>query len=138
MPNGGSTSNSLSVDTVVENRLDLRGTPTWEHHAHTCKAFDDLSGEQVLYITYDYEPRPLRQRFAEQYAQHFVWSQRRVGDGRWEVALRRLNSGNDGNSLAAFLDRCPVFSVANGETRAALARIAVTRSIGRNQSIAGQ
>jgi CRP/FNR family transcriptional regulator, cyclic AMP receptor protein len=138
MPNGAFTSNSLSVDTVVENRLDLRGTPTWEHHAQTCKAFDDLSGEQVLYITYDYEPRPLRQRFAEQYAEHFVWSQRRVGDGRWEVALRRLNSGNDRNSLATFLDRCPVFSVANGETRAALARIAVTRSIGRNQSIAGQ
>jgi CRP/FNR family cyclic AMP-dependent transcriptional regulator len=129
---------SLCVDVVPENRLDLRGVPTWEHHAQTCKAFTELRDEQTLYITYDYEPRPLRNRFEEQFADQFVWSQRRVGDGRWEVAIRKVNGSAAQSPIAHFIARCPTFAVASEETRSALARVAVTRSVGRNQSVTGQ
>jgi uncharacterized protein (DUF2249 family) len=120
-----------------EPRLDLRGVPTWEHHAHTCKAFNELHEAEALTVTYDYEPRPLRQRFAEQFGDRSVWLQRRVGDGRWEVSLRKLPAGKR-DQLAAFVERCPVFAEASAETRADLARIGVRRSIGRNQSLTGQ
>jgi uncharacterized protein (DUF2249 family)/CRP-like cAMP-binding protein len=126
------------MDALTENRLDLRGVPTWEHHAQTCSAFADLSDGQILFITYDYEPRPVRYRFGEQFGDQFVWAQRRVGDGRWEVSIRRLAAAGARSPMTHFVNRCPVFAAAGEETRATLARVAVPRSIGRNQSIAGQ
>jgi CRP/FNR family cyclic AMP-dependent transcriptional regulator len=122
---------------VVDSTLDLRGVPTWEHHAQTCKAFEDLTEDQTLCVIYDYEPRPLRRRLQEQFADQFMWLQRRIGDGRWEVALRKVNGGA-ANPLLNFIDRCPAFAEASAETRQTLARIAVPRTVGRNQSITGQ
>jgi CRP-like cAMP-binding protein/uncharacterized protein (DUF2249 family) len=126
------------MDIVAENKLDLRGVPTWEHHAQTCKAFADMHEDQTLVVVYDYEPRPLRHRFVEQFADRCMWSQRRVGDGRWEVALRKLNGNGQQNPVLHFINRCPVFASSTEETRAVLARMAVPRTIGRNQSVTGQ
>ena len=106
--------------------------------AGPCKAFAELHDSETLNITYDYEPRPLRQRFGEQFAERCVWSQRRVGDGRWEVAIRKLPASVKRDHLADFMDRCPIFATASPETRSTLARVAVVRSIGRNQSLTGQ
>lgn len=125
------------MDVGAESQLDLRGVPTWEHHAQTCKAFAELHDTETLAVTYDYEPRPLRQRFDEQFAGRYLWSQRRVGDGRWEVALRKLPASTKHDRLADFIERCPVFAEGNAETRATLARIAVQRSIGRHQALSG-
>lgn len=122
----------------MDERLDLRGIPTWEHHAQTCRAFSDLQDEQTLNIVYDYEPRPLRNRFDDQFGEKFAWSERRVGDGRWEVTLRKHRAVGPPGSIVDFIGRCPAFADANDETRAVLARIAVPRAIGRNQSITGQ
>lgn len=127
----------LTMMEAVETTLDLRGVPTWDHHAQTCKAFEELHEEQTLCVIYDYDPRPLRQRVREQFADRFMWSQRRIGDGRWEVALRKVND-HAVNPALNFINRCPAFANAALETRQTLARIAVPRTVGRNQSITGQ
>jgi CRP-like cAMP-binding protein len=145
--NNGQYLSGISLDQSVtnmalmenqEHRLDLRGVPAAEHPARACVAFADLLEKQTLYVTCDYEPWALRYQFDEQFVDDFVWSQRRIGGGRWEVALRRLDRAESRDPILNFVSRCSVFADISATSQAALSRIAVPRSIGRKRFISGQ
>lgn len=122
----------------LERRLDLRDVPTWQHHARASSIFMTLRENEVLRIAYGYEPRPLRNYLSEHFAEGFLWSQRRVGDGRWEVALRRAPAPPDATPVAEVMSRCPLFLHTSEATRAALIAVALTRHVGRRQAVANQ
>jgi CRP-like cAMP-binding protein len=70
----------------------------------------------------------------------FIWAQRHLGIGRWDVTLRRiLTSDSDvADSLLTFLRRCAVLSEAREETRQAFAQIATERTVDAGTSIVEQ
>ena len=122
----------------IERRLDLRDVPTPQHHAHAATAFGALRENEVLYIAYGYEPRPLRQYLNDRFAERFMWSQRRLGDGRWEVALRRVTPAVETSPVADVMSHCALFVNAGDATRTTLANTALTRAVGRRQAVANQ
>lgn len=121
-----------------EYRLDLRGVPPAEHLRRACGAFAELDEKQTLYVTCDYEPWALRYRFDEQFIGDFVWSQRRIGGGRWEVALRKFDPARCEDPILNFIGRCSVFADTTAKSQASLAKIAVPRVVGRKRFISGQ
>jgi uncharacterized protein (DUF2249 family) len=73
----------------IPNRsLDVRSLSSWDRHARFFATFDALSDGTTLTIGTDHEPRPLRLEVEQRYPDIFVWDQRQVGIGRWEVSLR--------------------------------------------------
>jgi uncharacterized protein (DUF2249 family)/CRP-like cAMP-binding protein len=126
------------VGFVADSKLDLRRLPIWQHTARVCETFATMRDEQSLQVTCDYEPIPLLRRLRENFPDKVVWSQRRIGDGRWEVVLRKPDPSAADDPLFHFVSRCSVFQDCKEETRQALARAAVPRRIARNQTIVGQ
>jgi uncharacterized protein (DUF2249 family)/HAMP domain-containing protein len=122
----------------MENVLDLRSTPTWDRHGLVCRAFSDLRDDESLHVIYEYEPRPLRRRFENTYAQQYVWAQRRLASERWEISIRKLAAVSDARSTVAFMNRCPLFIGVSDSTRKALASVAIQRSVRRKATIAEQ
>jgi uncharacterized protein (DUF2249 family) len=120
--------------------LDLRRTPPWERHSLVCDAFTDLREHDTLHLIYDFEPRPLRRRFEDSFAQRFLWLQRRVNSDRWEISLRKVPAPRARGivTIAEFLQRCPVFAAAAETTRRALAASAQTRALPRKTILAQQ
>ncbi len=114
--------------------------PTWERHAYIYAAFDSLEHGGSLLIVTDHEPRPLRLQLEQVRPRQFIWAQRHLGIGRWDVTLRRiLTSDSDvADSRLTFLRRCAVLSEAREETRQAFAQIATERTVDAGTSIVEQ
>ncbi len=108
-------------------RLDVRGLPTWERHPRIRAAFEALDGGTTLTIVTDHEPRPLRLQFDQLYPEQYVWLQRQLGLGQWEVELRPASAIEARDSLGAFLRRCPLLCDAREATHRALEEVATER-----------
>lgn len=118
--------------------LDLRSTPPSERHGTVLDAFSDLRDHDTIQVIYDFDPRPLRRQFEENFAERFLWLQRRLGSDCWEVSLRKLPPVRNRGSVTEFLNRCPTFAAAADATRAALASAAQSRNMRRKTIIAEQ
>lgn len=117
-------------------RLDVRELPTWERHPRIFSAFEQLPADCVLTLVTDHEPRPLRLQFEQRLSGTFVWEQRRIGSGRWEVALRRPRTAP--SEIGAFFRQCPLLCDAADDTIEQIERHAAERSYERNATIAEQ
>jgi len=115
--------------------LDLRSLPLWDRHARVFAAFDALREGALLTIVTDHEPRPLRLEFEQRYAGGFVWDQRQLGLGRWEVSLRRCPPAGD---RLSFLRRCALLWDAGDETVRAFEQRASERSFKARDAIVEQ
>ncbi|MGZ3509581.1 MAG: DUF2249 domain-containing protein [Vulcanimicrobiaceae bacterium] len=118
--------------------MDVRTIPKRERHAKIFEAFDALEESNALLVLSDHEPRPLHAQFEAAYAGGFVWSQRCVGDGRWEVRLRKYAAPAQENAVLALLRRCAVFADASTDALGRLARGARSVSVKRDRSIVEQ
>jgi uncharacterized protein (DUF2249 family) len=117
--------------------LDVRTIPTWERHGRIFSAFAELRGNASLTIVTDHEPRPLRLQFQERHPDEFVWEQRQVGSGRWEVTIRRPLS-KDASNVHAFFLRCAALSNASAETLRAFEQVASERTADEGTTIVEQ
>lgn len=118
--------------------LDLRALPTWERHPRIHAAFNALEGTSTLVLVTDHEPRPLRLEFRTLYPNGFVWSQRHLGAGRWEVALRKIAPAADADPIETFMRCCAVLADARDETRHAIAQAVTVRTLPRGTAIVEQ
>jgi len=118
--------------------LDVRTIPTWERHGRIFSAFAELRGAASLTIVTDHEPRPLRLQFQERHPEEFVWEQRQVGSGRWEVTLRRLTLIKDAPGEHTFFLRCAALWNASTETLRAFERVASERTVDEGTTIVEQ
>jgi uncharacterized protein (DUF2249 family)/CRP-like cAMP-binding protein len=122
----------------MDSVLDLRSTPPWERHRLVCGAFTELPDNETLNLIYDSEPRPFRSRLEGAFSQRFLWTQRRLTSGRWDVSLRKLAPPNDFRTTIYFMHRCPIFFNATEPTRKRLAALAEPRTVRRKTTIAEQ
>jgi uncharacterized protein (DUF2249 family) len=118
--------------------LDVRPIPTWERHGRIFSAFADLRGDASLTIVTDHEPRPLHLQFQERHPDEFVWEQRQVGSGRWEVKLQWSPRAENGVDDQTFFQRCAVLSNASEETLRAFQQVAGERTFEEGASIVEQ
>jgi uncharacterized protein (DUF2249 family) len=104
--------------------------PTWERHARIYAAFDSLEAGASLLVITDHEPRPLRLQLEQLRPQQFIWAQRHLGIGRWDIALRRISTsaGEVDDAVLTFLRYCAVLSEAREETYRAFAQVATQRT----------
>lgn len=123
---------------VNNQTLDVRTLPTWERHPRVHAAFAALDGASSLLLVTDHEPRPLRLEFRRAYPDAFVWSQRHIGTGRWEVLLRKAPDAGDAGSIDAFLRCCAVLVDVRDDTLAAIVRSARTRTVPRGTTLVEQ
>lgn len=118
-------------------RLDVRAIPTWDRHSRIFDAFAALESDAELVLVTDHEPRALRLQFERRYPEGFVWEQRQVGTGRWEVNLRH-SPGVDGGGRPAFLRRCALLQDASSETLRHFEQLANESTYERGQTIVEQ
>ena len=121
-----------------ERSLDVRAIPTWDRHPRIFAAFAGLHDDASLTLITDHEPRPLRLEFEQRHPGEFVWEQRQVGVGRWEVGLRRLPLIDDTIGQRSFFRRCPLLSDVSEETLCNFDRRASEQTIGKGESIVEQ
>jgi uncharacterized protein (DUF2249 family)/CRP-like cAMP-binding protein len=93
-----------------ELRLDVRSIPQWQRHPRIFALFDALLAGQTMIITSDHEPRPLHAQFEQRYCKRYVWEQRRLGDGRWEVRIAKSTVPAEDHTPLGVLRRNAVFS----------------------------
>lgn len=117
--------------------LDVRHVPIPERHQHIFELLERVHGGQSLVLTSDHEPRPLRLEVERKFAQRFIWAQRRYGDGRWEVRIRRIEDPQT-DSLASSLRRCAAFAEAGDAAVADLAHFTRRTPIKRHHCVAEQ
>jgi uncharacterized protein (DUF2249 family) len=115
--------------------LDLRSLPTWDRHVRIFAAFDELRDGTVLTVITDHEPRPLRLQFEQVHPDEFVWDQRQVGIGRWEVRLRRARPVP---GRRAFLLRCALLCDASEDTVSAIDQRSTERNFDARELIVEQ
>jgi CRP-like cAMP-binding protein len=101
-------------------------------------AFERLRDGQELRATFDYKPRTLRMALEDRYPSGFAWTERRSGEGHWEIVIRRLPAMSAGESIVDFLSRCAVFANAEAHTLTALARSAVAKTLLPDSNLAEQ
>lgn len=101
-------------------------------------AFDALLSDQQLLLVSDHEPRPLHLQFEERYGVRYAWMQRQLGDGRWEVRVRKVPAAIAGDSTPHILARSGVFSALNAEQIRDLAGRARRVSIKRHHTVIAQ
>jgi CRP-like cAMP-binding protein/uncharacterized protein (DUF2249 family) len=109
-----------------------------DREAHICASFSNLRDGESLNLLYDSEPHALLVQLEERFAESFIWSQRRIGGGSWEVMVRKIAGSGAGEPMARFLERCPILATAAESTRRALGRAAVLRQVVRHRPIALQ
>ncbi len=114
--------------------------PTWERHARIYAAFDSLEDGASLIIITDHEPRPLRLQLEQLRPQQFIWAQRHLGIGRWEISLRRISTsaGEGDDAVITFLRHCAVLSEAREETYRAFVQVASERTVDVGTTIVEQ
>ena len=108
-----------------------------DRHALICAQFDTLGADQALVLTTDHEPRPLRAEFERTRADRYVWTQRQVGDGSWEVELRKFAPAVSGD-IAVTIAASAVFSTASPAAIEQLARGARRVTVKRSHDVVEQ
>lgn len=121
-----------------EVRVDVRSIPRWQRHARIFSAFDALLADQRLVLVSDHEPRPLRSQFEERYGSRYAWMERQLGDGRWEVRVRKVPASGAGDSVQSIIARAAVFSDISAESLARLASRARRAAIKRHHTVVEQ
>lgn len=101
-------------------------------------AFDRLQPGQELHGTFDYKPRTLRLALEDRFPATFTWSERRTGEGYWEIVIRRLPATTPDESIEQFLPRCAIFANAEPRTLTALAKLAVPKTMAPDTNLAEQ
>lgn len=56
-------------------------------HPHILETFDKLKSGEVLELTNDHDPRPLRYQFMEERTDLFIWEYLEEGPEIWRVAI---------------------------------------------------
>jgi CRP/FNR family transcriptional regulator, cyclic AMP receptor protein len=120
-----------------EIRLDVRSIPTWDRHARVFALFDALGPDQVLVLISDHEPRPLRGELERTRGDRHVWTQRQLGDGRWEVELRKVGAIGGGD-IATTIATSAVFSTASPAGIEQLSERAQRVTVKRSHSVVEQ
>jgi uncharacterized protein (DUF2249 family)/CRP-like cAMP-binding protein len=119
-------------------QLDVRSLPPPERHRRIFALFASLHDGQALILISDHEPRPLRAEFNRVHGTQFVWMQRQLGDGRWEVRLCRPRAVGPDAAIEAGLLRSTVFSQANQNVLQELAHYSRRVAIKRHHCVAEQ
>lgn len=88
--------------------VDVRAIPMADRHALIFERFDALPVGGRLELVSDHEPRPLRGEFESARTGAFAWEQRRIGEGHWEAAIRKLGAPTADRAFEA-LRRSAVF-----------------------------
>jgi CRP-like cAMP-binding protein len=112
----------------------------WERHSRIHAAFAALPLDESMLIVVDHEPRPLRLEFERRYPRGFVWSQRTMGAGRWDVEVRSIvaRAPDDAESVRHFLRCCSVLAHASSDTIDAIALSARSRAFAKGQVLVDQ
>lgn len=118
--------------------LDVRPLPPSARHRQIFELFASLHDGQALIVTSDHEPRPLRAEFDRLHGSQFVWMQRQLGDGRWEVRLCRSRVVAPGSAIEATLLRSVVFAQGNHGILQELAYYSRRVAIKRHHCVAEQ
>ncbi|MGH8163129.1 MAG: DUF2249 domain-containing protein, partial [Rhodanobacteraceae bacterium] len=118
------------------HRIDVRSLPPSRRHARILDAFDALGGSQTLVVVTDHDARPLHIEFERFRTARYVWVQRRLGERRWEVTLRKISPGPDAAKFT--LVRSPVFAQASAATLAALEPLGRRATIKRDRAVVEQ
>lgn len=118
--------------------IDVRTTPRWQRHAKIFAAFGALLSDQQLVLISDHEPQPLHLQFEERHGARYAWTQRRLGDGRWEVRVRKVPAAFTGDAASHVLARSGILSSLSSGEIAALAAGARRVSIKRHHAVVAQ
>lgn len=121
-----------------EVRLDVRTLAPPQRHPRIFALFDELAPEGTLVLISDHEPRPLRAEFEHKRPDAHRWTQRHMGDGRWEVRLRQAGAGPAHSPVSATLSRSLLRQHLDAESLDRLAYHARRVGLKRNQTIADQ
>lgn len=100
--------------------------------------FDALLAGQAVIITSDHEPRPLHAQFEQRYGRRYIWEQRRLGDGRWEVSIAKSAVPAEDRSPFAVMRRNAVFSKLGDAALQQIAGRTRHASIKRHHSVVEQ
>lgn len=131
-------SHALRVTVNGEVRIDVRSIPRWLRHARVFSTFDALLADQHLLLVSDHEPRPLRAQFEERYGSRYSWSDRQLGDGRWEVRVRKVAAQGADDSVQSIIARAGTFSGITPDSLARLASRARRAAIKRHHTVVEQ
>ncbi len=74
----------------------------------------------------------------DQFPSRFAWSERRTGEGRWEIVISKLPATTSDKSIEDFLPRCSIFANAERRTLTTLAQVAVPKTILPDSNLAEQ
>jgi len=119
--------------------FDLRFDSTQEQYARVLATFAALPTGESLRIIADHEPRPLRCRFGELYADNYVWTQRHLGENFWEATIRRItHQAKPLDESEAVLACSPLFADVSVNARRALAKVAIQRVVSAGAAIVEQ
>jgi uncharacterized protein (DUF2249 family)/CRP-like cAMP-binding protein len=119
--------------------IDVRTIPTWQRHPRIFAAFDKLAEGDELQLRTDHEPRPLRVQFGEQRSGQYLWIQRMLGNGDWQVQIRRISAGGAADRcIEDELARLAVFADASEATLHSLAAIATVKVLRKRQALVEQ
>lgn len=118
--------------------IDVRSIPRWQRHARIFSAFDALLADQRLVLIADHEPRPLRAQFEERYGPRYSWMERQLGDGRWEVRVRKVPAAGTDDSTQSILARAAIFADIGQESLSRLASRARRAAIKRHHTVVEQ
>lgn len=124
--------------TAGDLHIDVRTIPRWLRHARVFATFDALLADQYLVLISDHEPRPLRSQFEERYGSRYSWTDRQLGDGRWEVRVRKVPAQIAGDSIAGVIGRAGIFSNISTESLGRLASRARRAAIKRHHTVVEQ
>ena len=70
--------------------LDVRNTPPWERHPRIFNILASFVPGDVLSLTYDHDPRPLRYQLMIEFANQFEYSSVEKGPKEWYVTIKRI------------------------------------------------
>src|SRR3989344_6545690 len=72
--------------------LDLRSMQFSERHAKIFDMLENLSPGEILRITNDHDPKPLRYMLEAEYNGQFEWAYEKQGPADWIVKIKRIKA----------------------------------------------
>lgn len=78
--------------------IDVREIPGAQRHRHIFGTLETLEPGEVLHITVDHDPVPLRMHLDSHFAGLFGWEYLEHGPQLWKVELKRLKHDGCGCS----------------------------------------
>jgi uncharacterized protein (DUF2249 family) len=84
----------FTPDEMAEHRrtveLDLRTLPPPQRHEQIMLAWNALEPGEILRLTNDHDPKPLRYQFQAEYPDNYTWEYEQSGPVDWVVKLGRI------------------------------------------------